>query len=158
MQFKRASLAVASGNQRSREQSEIDRVVWDSYQALVNGDENSIATDPMPEEEVDTLIKRLDSAANFLNKGRGTNFRVKTEVRDPSEEDYAEAEANGEAIPEDCVVVAFKTVLRTERLSMRGPRGPRNSTTEENGNGTPKRTRKSKAETVEEQPEYQHEG
>lgn len=131
MGFKKASVPVAAGNQRSREQSEIDRVVWESYQALASGEDGSIATDPMPEEDVDQLLKRLDSAAAFLNKSRGTNFRVKSEVRDPSEDDYYTVDDEGNTveieIPDDYVVVAFKALNRTERLSMRGPRGPRKS-------------------------------
>lgn len=165
MRIRRATTPVASGNQRNKQQQEVDRAVWESWQILLSGEDNSLASEPMNESDAEEFIKRLDSAANFHNKSKSTNFRVKSELRDAEDIDFLDENEQdiSDQYPEDAdTVVAFKVVQRTERLSMRGPRGPRNKSAEngadENGHAPAKRSRKTKAEDVpaeDNQPEYQ---
>lgn len=166
MLIRRAAVPVASGNQRNKRQQEIDRAIWESLQLLLAGEDNSLTSEPMTEIEAEEFIKRCDSAAAFHNKSKGTNIRVKSELRDSEESDYLD-ENNvdiSEEYAEDAdTVVAFKVVQRTERLSMRGPRGPRTpkeETSDENGSTPAKRSRKAKATeeapAEESQPEPQY--
>ena len=133
-----------TGNQRSRPQQETDRTVWECWlstqQALTNPDTASddpptFETEPMAERSTNSgeqncedYIKSLESAANYFRKTRGTNFRIKSEARDIPDDTYVDDDGNEVEFPEDFAIVAFSVVPRKERVSMRGPRGPRSKT------------------------------